>query len=454
MLPFFQSHTMQEIKRLALPSILINITLPLLSLVDIAIAGHLSDPSLLASLALGTQFHGIILGCCHFLRMSTSAKTAQASGANNPSEISLSLQMGCTWALVLGCLFLLLQPFFLFLSLHLSNPQTDIVEPLSLYLSIRLFDIPAQLFILVCSGWLLGKGQPAKILIITLIAGIINATSSLFLVFVFSWGIEGIAWGTFIASYFGALIALAFVAPALKFQLQHHIKLTFKPSRLFSIFRMNTHLFVRSLLLQSSFTLFFVKSGEIQTEILATNTVLMTFVLLTTYGLDGFADAGEVCMGRAKGAQSKKQGLQVIKAVFAWAFLMTAAYSCFFFFGGELIISLQTNLTSIQNHAQEYLLLMTFFPLFIVGFNTLDGLFLGAGLTILIRNSMILCFAAFAFMIYLLPQTYGAQGIWASLVIFFLLRTTILSLLVPRLLLSLSPEIPSQPPNQHQPPHP
>ena len=433
------SGTFKKTAHLALPAILTNITIPLLGMIDTAIAGHLENPSYMASLALGTQFFAVLIGCCGFLRMSTSAATARAFGARKLNDSALAIQMALLWVLLMSIAFILLQPVMLDICLFFADPQEHLREHFIAYLSIRLWDMPAQLLLLVFSGWLMGRGLVGKTFLIVTFAGILNILFSLYFVFVLDAGIKGIALATLIASYIATLLALFFVFRTLRFRYKKNIPLLFDVSRLITIFRAHGHLFMRSLLLQISFTLFIINSNTFGSDHLAANTILLHFIFLTTYGLDGFADAGEILVGRAKGEQSRAFALYVILSAFIWSFGVAVLFVGFFLLFGDALLLLYTHHTHIIDLARDSLLLVSLLPLVIVWFNTLDGLFIGSGLTHMIFYNMLLSFVLFFITLQIFPAYWGLAGVWWSLILFFVVRSLLLGWNIPKILNTCCP---------------
>ena len=93
----------RRILRLAIPNIISNITIPLLGMVDTAIAGRLGDgAAAIGAIGIGTTIFNMIYWTCGFLRMGTSGITAQAYGARNLRECTDILVRSMSVAIVLA----------------------------------------------------------------------------------------------------------------------------------------------------------------------------------------------------------------------------------------------------------------------------------------------------------------------------------------------------------------
>ena len=97
----------REILKLAVPSILANITVPIVGMVDIAVAGHLepamaslaSAAALIGGIAIGTMLFDLLYWNFGFLRIGTGGLTAQAYGKGDTEESARILSRGIGIAL-------------------------------------------------------------------------------------------------------------------------------------------------------------------------------------------------------------------------------------------------------------------------------------------------------------------------------------------------------------------
>ena len=77
----------RRILQLALPSVINNITIPLLGLCDLAVVGHIGSGIYLAAMSVATTFFNVTYWLFGFLRMGSSGLTAQAHGAGDLKAI-------------------------------------------------------------------------------------------------------------------------------------------------------------------------------------------------------------------------------------------------------------------------------------------------------------------------------------------------------------------------------
>ena len=107
--------TNRDILRLAIPSILANITIPLVGIVDTAIVGHLSDAAAIGGIAIGTMLFDLLYWNFGFLRIGTSGLTAQAYGSSQNTGFGFELSAECRKILTQSLTIALLAAFFLWL---------------------------------------------------------------------------------------------------------------------------------------------------------------------------------------------------------------------------------------------------------------------------------------------------------------------------------------------------
>ncbi|MBR2883074.1 MAG: MATE family efflux transporter, partial [Prevotella sp.] len=77
----------RQILNIALPSIVSNITVPLLGLVDMVIVGHMGGAHYIGAIAVGSMIFNMIYWVFAFLRMGTSGMTSQSLGRRDLAEV-------------------------------------------------------------------------------------------------------------------------------------------------------------------------------------------------------------------------------------------------------------------------------------------------------------------------------------------------------------------------------
>ena len=108
-----------------------NLTIPLLSLVDTAVVGHLEQAWYLGGVALGSSLISLVFLLLGFLRMSTTGLTAQALGRNNKQALRQSLLQAGLVSLGLALVLLIVHPITLF-QIHLPHFQHKLKTKLSM----------------------------------------------------------------------------------------------------------------------------------------------------------------------------------------------------------------------------------------------------------------------------------------------------------------------------------
>ena len=235
------------ILKIAIPSILANITIPLVGLVDMVIAGHISLSFAIGGIAVGSMLFDMLYGCFGFLRVSTSGLTAQAYGAGRQQECGSLFVRSSALAVAGALLIWLLQKVYLEAVLYVMPCSSEVADFARAYFNIRVWAAPATLMIMTCKGWFIGMQDGTRAMITDLVVNGVNMLASYLLAVHTPIGAVGVAWGTLIAQWTGLIVALVMIAVRYKtcFQLSAlHSSLSTDSSR---FFRLNKDLFIRSL---------------------------------------------------------------------------------------------------------------------------------------------------------------------------------------------------------------
>ena len=422
----------KEILSLAIPSIVTNITVPLLGLVDVAIVGHMGDASYIGAIAVGTMMMNVICWLFGFLRMGTSGMTSQAYGRGDSKEAATILFQAIALGAAIGILFVLFQPLLLRLFLFFMRPSDEIRAFASVYFHVCVFGLPAALVMYGLTGWFIGMQDTRTPMTVSIFQNIVNIMTSLLLVYVFGMKVEGVALGTLTAQYSGLLLALYI----LRRKYASHYKLLFsqftlKPGDYSSFsykhtlnrfFRVNRDIFLRTLFLvavNAAFTSVGSRQGDV---ILAVNTLLFQFFTLYSYIMDGFAYAGEAICGKYYGAGNMPSFHACIRRLFAWGVIMTVVYTAAYYFGANDILHVLSNEQTVIEASEPYLLWVALIPVAGMGAFIWDGVFIGITDS---RGMLLSCFVAaivFAIMLSLFFTTMGNHALWLALLSYLLAR--------------------------------
>lgn len=385
----------KQILHIALPSIISNITVPLLALVDTTIVGHLGSASYIAAIALGGMIFNMIYWLFNFLRMGTGGLTAQAYGANQHQATSYILLRSLTIAGGIALTLLLLQRPILQVTFHFVTATAEVRSLASIYFNILIWGAPAMLALYSFTGWFLGMQNARIPMCIAITQNVVNIAVSTLLVFGCHLKIEGVALGTLISQYTALLLAVIFCLT--KFDVKQHfeLKAILDINTLKRFFQVNRDIFLRTLCL-IAVTTYFTSAGSTQGELtLAANTLLMQFFIIFSYFMDGFAYAGEALGGRYFGAHDRLNFQRMTRCLFAWGGALSVLFFFIYFLSGTSLLHLLTDDSQVINRAQQYLPIIYFIPLISFAAFLFDGLYIGTTATRYMLISMFCASAAF-----------------------------------------------------------
>ncbi len=420
--------------RLAGPIMVSNISTPLLGAVDTAVMGHLPDPAYIGAVALGAIIFNFLFWGFGFLRMGTTGFTSQAHGAGDRAELRAALVRPLILAVALGAALIALQVPIGWLAIRLLDASATVEGLTHDYYAIRIWSAPFALANYALLGWLLGTQRAFTVLLLQVVLNGTNIVLDLVFVIGFGWGIEGVAFASLLAEMAATFLGLALVAKPLfrdKAPLEWaHVAAR---ERLLALFRVNADILVRTLCLISAFAYFAAQGAQMGDLVLAANAVLMQFLSVTAYGLDGFAHAAEVLTGSALGAGSRRAFRQVVKVSTLWALGMSLLAGLVFLTAGRPLIGILTNISEVRTTAAVYLPWMVVFPVISVWSFMLDGIFIGTTRTGEMRNAMIASLAVYLVACWLLVPAFGNHGLWLAMMIFMAARAISLGAYYPRI---------------------
>lgn len=415
----------KEILRIAIPSILSNITVPLLGLVDITIVGHLGSASHIGAIAIGTTIFNMIYWIFAFFRMGTSGMTSQAYGANNKKEVLALLYRSLLCSSCIALLILLSQIPLREFALFVMAPDNAVKAYTTEYFNICIFGAPAMLALYSVTGWLLGIQNAKYPLYIAVTQNTVNIICSLFFVYVMHWEVAGVAWGTVIAQYIGLLLSIYLCNKTInnhKIKVKLSIKDILEKDSIRRFFTINKDIFLRTLCLVTV-TVFFTSAGSRQSEIiLAVNALLMQFFTLYSYFMDGFAFAGEALIGKYEGAKDQLSQQIVIKSLFLWGCAVAIIFTLTYTFAGTNILHILTNEENVRTTAHEYLTWAACIPFIGLSAFIWDGIFIGLTATKQMLHSMLIAMIAF-FVVYTLTHNiFHNHGLWMAFLSYLFVR--------------------------------
>lgn len=417
-------HRDRQILQIALPSIVSNITVPLLGLIDVAIVGHLGSPAYIGAIAVGGMLFNIIYWIFGFLRMGTSGMTSQAFGKRDLTEVVCLLMRSVGIGLAVAfCLIALQIPIRqgAFLLIH---PTDEVRILATLYFHICIWGAPAMLGLYGLTGWFIGMQNSRIPMYIAITQNIVNIIASLSLVYLCGMKVEGVALGTLIAQYAGLFMGLAL-------WWKHYGKLKrflkggkniWQKEAMYRFFQVNRDIFLRTLCLVAV-TLFFTSAGASQGEIiLAVNTLLMQLFTLFSYVMDGFAYAGEALSGRYIGARNREAFTDTVRHLFGWGVVMAVLFTLVYALGGNAFLGLLTDDKEVIAAADTYFYWALAVPAVGIAAFIWDGIFIGATATRGMLLSMATAAVSFFVLYYGLHPVLANHALWLAFLTYLLMR--------------------------------
>lgn len=419
-----------EILRLAIPSIVSNVTVPLLGLVDLVIVGHIGNETYISAIAVGAMAFNIMYWLLGFLRMGTSGLTSQAYGKCDSNECLSLLLRSLTIGLGMGLLFILLQIPLGWGLFKLMNTPMASFPLVNIYFRIVIFGAPAMLGLYGLMGWFVGMQDTRTPMVIAILQNIVNIVGSLFCVYLLHWKMEGVATGTLIAQWFGFLFAVykvyCKVAKRYNIAFTHYQRIYIQSIKgkkaWLNFFTVNKDIFLRTLCLVIV-NMFFTKAGGAQgAMILAVNTLLMTLFTLFSYFMDGFAYAGEALAGKYYGAKDETSFRTLVRQLFFFGAIVVVVFTTVYTFGGIRFLGLLTSDEAVVQAAAPYLVWACLIPIAGVTAFIMDGVFVGLTET---KGMLWACFIAagmFFASYFILKDFLFNDALWISFLLFLLIR--------------------------------
>lgn len=416
---------LRHILALSIPSIVTNITTPLLGMTDVAIAGHMGSAVYIAAIAVGGNMFNMLYWLLGFLRMGSSGMTAQAYGANNHGEAALVLWRSLLLAMAIGLVFVAMQTPLCRLLLDWMDVEGDTGRLASEYFHLLIWGAPAALGSFALTGWFLGMQNSRAPMWVSLTMDVTNIAASLLLVYAAGMGLRGLALGTLIAQWGGLLLALAICVR------RYHPKFPplgeiMRGDGILRYFRINTDIFLRTVCLVAV-TLWFTRTGASQGPVvLAVNALLMQLFTFFSFFMDGFAFSGEALCGRYKGAGDGASFRLAVRMLFLVSGVLAALFTLFYLLSGTGFLHLLSDDPDVVATSADYFGWAVTIP--VAGFVafTADGIFIGSTATRRMLVSMACATAVFFAVYFLAFPTMHNHGLWLAFIAYLLTRGAVL----------------------------
>ena len=402
----------RDILKLALPSILANITVPLVGMVDIAVAGHLDSnaATLIGGIAIGSMLFDLLYWNFGFLRIGTGGLAAQAYGTGDRRECARILTRALAMSLAIAAFLIAVQWVFVKAAFLVVECTPEVQALASRYFFIRIWAAPVTLSLMALKGWFIGMQDSVSAMVTDVTVNGMNILLSIVLALgltvggttlIPALGFDGVALGTLAAQWTGLAAAVCLLAFKYRrntlTQLDRaDLKTLFKGTETRKFFTMNADLFIRSACMIAVYIGFTTISARYGDLLLAVSSIIMKLLMVFSYFTDGFAYAGEALTGRFIGAKNPVLLRQTIKWTFIWSMGIALIFMLIYHFAGVSMVKVMTSDAAVIEASGDYLPWLLLMPIVGCAAFTWDGIYIGATESKGMRNSMLLALAAFA----------------------------------------------------------
>lgn len=418
-----------EYLKLALGFTLSTLTTPLLNSVDTAVVGNLSNPVFIGGVTLGGTIFNTIYWLFGFLRVSTSGYSAKAFGENNEKEEITVLIRPVLISLILGFLFVIFQKPILWGFIHFFDAGKEITKYIEIYFNILIWGAPFVFLNYTFLGWIMGRKEIKKCLILQLMTNIVNIFLDLYFVEILGMDVAGVAVATLISQIMTTLLSIFIILRTFSLKkILHNINLKeiFDRSEIKKVGAVNSDLVLRTVCLLVATNLFLEKAAHNGKIILAANSILFQVQYLMSYIFDGFANASSVFSGIAAGEKNFRKLKWVMRKSIQFCVIISIFLSTAFVFGGKKLLLFYTKNAEVINTANQYKIWIIIFPLVVSFGLVIYGNFTGTTETAYIRNSMIQALIVFLIFYFAGTAINQNHGLWLSFIVFSLARSVFL----------------------------
>ncbi|WP_372602735.1 MATE family efflux transporter [Actibacterium sp.] len=425
--------THRRVLRIALPIVISNATVPILGVVDTGVVGQIGQAAPIGAVGIGAIIIGGLYWIFGFLRMGTTGLTSQALGARDRAEVSALLSRALLIGLAGGCALIAAQAVLFGAGFALSPASAEVETLARRYMSIRIWSAPAAIALYGVTGWLIAQERTRAVLVVQVWMNGCNVALDLWFVLGLGWGVTGVATATVLAECSGLMLGLwlcraAFATPAWRDAVR-----IFDRRRLIHMARVNSDILLRSLLLQGIFISFLFLAADFGDVPLAANQILLQFLAVTAYALDGFAFAAEALVGQALGARDRAVLRRAALVTGMWGLGSSVMLALVFALAGGALIDAMTTAPEVRHLARSFLPYMVLAPVLGVPSWMLDGIFIGATRSADMRNMMAVSAVIYAAAVLILVPAFAVHGLWLAFLLSFVARGVTLALRYPAL---------------------
>ncbi|MGR3759770.1 MATE family efflux transporter [Roseobacteraceae bacterium NS-SX3] len=420
--------THARVLKIALPIVLSNATVPILGAVDTGVVGQMGEAAPIGAVGIGAVILATIYWIFGFLRMGTTGLVAQARGAGETAETGALLMRGLLLAAAAGATFIAAQAAVFWGAFALAPASAEVEHLARAYLEIRIWGAPATIALYAVTGWLIAVERTRGVFVLQVWMNGLNIVLDLWFVLGLGWGVEGVAAATLIAEWSGLALGLWLCREAFAGDQWRDWARIFDPARLRRMVEVNADIMIRSVLLTGSFTTFLFIGSDLGDVNLAANQILLQFLEITAFALDGFAFSAEALVGSAVGARDRAHVRRAAVVASQWggggAVLLAAGFAV----SGPFIIDLMSTAPEVRAAGREYLAWAVIAPVIGIASWMFDGIYIGATWTRAMRAAMIQSVALYVLALVVLVPAFGNHGLWASLMVLNIARGLTLGL--------------------------
>ncbi len=425
--------THKRVLKIALPIVVSNATVPILGAVDTGVVGQAGLAAPIGAVGIGAVILSAYYWIFGFLRMGTVGLTSQAFGAGDKAEVDALWSRAMLIGLGAGVAMIALQlPMFL-LAFQISPASAEVEAMARQYMGIRIWSAPAAIAMYGITGWLIAQERTRGVLFLQVWMNGVNILLDLWFVLGLGWGVEGVAIATLTAEWSGLALGLWLCKGVFRRPYWLNKPQVFNKDKLKRMAVVNTDILIRSVLLQSIFVSFLFLAAGFGDVTLAANQVLIQFLEITAFALDGFAFAAEALVGGALGARRRAELRRSAVLTSLWGGIVCVGLSLAFWAFGPWLIDVMTTAPDVRAEAKVFLIYMILSPVFGVTAWMLDGIFIGATRTKDMRNMMIVSAVIYFAAAFVLTQHFGNHGLWLAMLVSFVARGVTLAIKYPAL---------------------
>jgi MATE family multidrug resistance protein len=425
--------TTARVFAIACPAMVANLTTPLIGIVATTAVGRLGDAALLGGVAMASVIFDCTFWLFGFLRVSTLAFTAQAIGAGERTELPAILMRGFIVAALIGAALIALQVPLAAVVLGAMGGSDGVTRAAKTYFTIRIWSSPLALANYVVLGWLIGQARAALALAVQIAINLINIAATIWLVLVLDAGIAGAAIAAVIAEGAGLALGILIAWRLSRGQLTVPRAALFDRAKLMRMLAVNRDIMIRTAALITTFLFFNAQGARAGDITLAANSVLNNFLLLSSFFLDGLANAAEQLCGQAYGARDRSAFSGATRLVLLWGFAFAVAVAIALALLGPHLIDIMTANEDVRRTARDFLIFVVVSPLLAVFAFAFDGVYIGATWARDMRNLMVLSLLIFLGAWFAL-RAFGNAGLWGAFLVHYAARGGLEGLRYPALL--------------------